>query len=111
MDTESKISELYIMIFNVEPDKDTLKSLSNTFNEQNNSIDSLENYLRHSEKFKKLSIELEKELEIAKLYYILLNHKPDIEGLSFFKNQVINENKTIDWVKEEIVNSDEYKTK
>ena len=30
MDTESKISELYIMIFNVEPDKDTLKSLSIT---------------------------------------------------------------------------------
>ena len=35
MDTESKISELYIMIFNVEPDKDTLKSLSNIFNEKN----------------------------------------------------------------------------
>jgi len=98
--TESKISELYIMIFNVEPDKDTLKWLSNTFNEQNNSIDSLENYLRHSEKFKKLSIELKKELEITKLYYILLNHNLDIEDSSFFKNQVINENKTIDWVKE-----------
>ena len=100
MDTESKISELYIMIFNVEPDKDTLKSLSNIFNEQNNSIDSLENYLRHSEKSKKLSIELKKELENTKLYYILLNHNLDIEDSSFFKNQVINENKTIDWVKE-----------
>ena len=111
MDSKSQIYELYSMIFNEKPDDATLESLLNTFNQQNNSIDNLETYLRDSDKFKKLSIELEKELEVAELYYILLNRKPDIEGLSFFKNQLVNENKSIDWVKESIIDSNEYKSK
>ena len=111
MNSENQISELYFLLFNENPDSDTLEALLKMFNEQNNSIDYLENYLRESDKFKKLSIELEKELEIAELYYILLNRKPDIEGLSFFKNQLVNENKSIDWVKESIIDSNEYKSK
>ena len=79
--------------------------------EQNNSIEHIEKYLRSTEKFKKLSIELQIELEISELYYILLNRKPDLEGLSFFKNQLITENKSITWVKESIIDSDEYKSK
>ena len=84
---------------------------SNALLPQNKSIEYIENYLRNSNKFKKLSIELQIELEISELYYILLNRKPDTEGLSFFKNQLINEKKSIDWLKESIINSDEYKSR
>ena len=111
MNPKNQISKLYFLLFNENPDSDTLESLLKIFNDHNGSMDYLENYLRNSEKFKKLSIELEKELEIAELYYILLNRKPDIEGLSFFKNQLVNENKSIDWVKESIIDSNEYKSK
>ena len=111
MNTESKIHELYLMIFNEKPDDSTIKLLLKKFNEQNNSIEHIERYLRSTEKFKKLSIELQIELEISELYYILLNRKPDLEGLSFFKNQLITENKSITWVKESIIDSDEYKSK
>ena len=91
MSDKSKINERYLMIFNEKPDEDMQKSLLKIFNEQNNSIEYIEKYLRSTEKFKKLSIELQIELEISELYYILLNRKPDTEGLSFFKNQLINE--------------------
>jgi len=111
MSDKSKINERYLMIFNEKPDEDMQKSLLKIFNEQNNSIEYIEKYLRSTEKFKKLSIELQIELEISELYYILLNRKPDTEGLSFFKNQLINEKKSIDWVKESIINSDEYKSR
>ena len=111
MSDKSQILERYLMIFNEKPDEDMQKSLLKIFNEQNNSIEYIEKYLRSTEKFKKLSIELQIELEISELYYILLNRKPDTEGLSFFKNQLINEKKSIDWVKESIINSDEYKSR
>jgi hypothetical protein len=111
MNSESKIYELYYMIFNEEPDSDTLKSLLIIFHEHNDSIDYLEANLRNSHKFKILSKKLEVELEIAELYYILLNRKPDNEGLDFFKNQVIVNKKSLDWVKESILGSEEYKNK
>jgi hypothetical protein len=111
MSDKSQISELYWMIFNEKPDEGMQKLLLKIFNEQNNSIEYIENYLRNSNKFKKLSIELQTELEISELYYTLLNRKPDTEGLYFFKNQLINEKKSIDWVKESIINSDEYKSR
>jgi len=65
MDTKSQIYELYSMIFNEKPDDDTLESLLKMFHEQNDSMDYLETYLRDSDKFKRLFIELEKELEIT----------------------------------------------
>jgi len=59
MSDKSKINERYLMIFNEKPDEDMQKSLLKIFNEQNNSIEYIENYLRNSNKFKKLSIELQ----------------------------------------------------
>jgi len=109
MNSESKVHQLYSMIFNEEPDSDTLKSLLMIFHDHNDSMEYLEINLRNSDKFKRLSEKLEVELEIAELYYILLNRKPDIEGLNFFKSQVIEQNKSLDWVKESILDSKEYK--
>ena len=111
MKDESKIQELYSMIFNEKPDSETYELLTLHYKQNKNSIDSVENYLRSSEKFKQVFVKLEIELEIAELYYNILERMPDKEGLSFFKNQIIEGNKSLDWVKESILNSDEYKAK
>ena len=111
MNAESQICKLYSMFFNENPDSDTLESLLKNFHEHDDSIDYLEISLRNSDKFKLLSEKLEVELEIAELYYILLNRKPDIDGLAFFTNQIIEQNKSLDWVSEAITDSEEYKSK
>tara|TARA_B100001105_G_C22215168_1_gene367179 strand:- start:13 stop:354 length:342 start_codon:yes stop_codon:yes gene_type:complete len=109
MNPESQVSELYSMLFNENIDPDTLKSLLKIFHDHDDSIDYIENNLRNSDKFKLLTKTLELELEIAEQYYILLNRKPDTDGLYFFRNQIVEQNKSIDWVSENIKNSDEYK--
>ena len=109
MNPESQVSELYSMLFNENIDPDTLKSLLKIFHDHDDSIDYIENNLRNSDKFKLLTKTLELELEIAEQYYILLNRKPDTDGLYFFRNQIAEQNKSIDWVSENIKNSDEYK--
>ena len=111
MNAEFQISELYSMLFNESPSSDTLKSLLKVFHEHDNSMDYLETSLRNSDKFKLLSEKLEIELGVAELYYILLNRKPDKDGLSFFTNQIIEQNKSLDWVSESIKDSEEYKSK
>ena len=107
MNPESQISELYFLLFNENPDSATLESLLKISHDH--SMDYLENTLRNSDKFKLLTKTLELELEIAEQYYILLNRKPDTDGLYFFRNQIVEQNKSIDWVSENIKNSDEYK--
>jgi len=109
MNHESQVSELYSMLFNENIDPDTLESLLKIFHDHDDSIDYIENNLRNSDKFKLLTKMLELELEIAEQYYILLNRKPDTDGLNFFRNQIVEQNKSIDWVSENIKNSDEYK--
>ena len=109
MNPESQVSELYSMLFNENIDLDTLESLLKIFHDHDDSIDYIENNLRNSDKFKLLTKMLELELEIAEQYYILLNRKPDTDGLNFFRNQIVEQNKSIDWVSENIKNSDEYK--
>jgi len=109
MNPESQVSELYSMLFNENIDPDTLESLLKIFHDHDDSIDYIENNLRNSDKFKLLTKMLELELEIAEQYYILLNRKPDTDGLYFFRNQIVEQNKSIDWVSENIKNSDEYK--
>tara|TARA_B100000378_G_scaffold272046_1_gene263280 strand:+ start:120 stop:461 length:342 start_codon:yes stop_codon:yes gene_type:complete len=109
MNIESQVSELYSMLFNENIEPDTLKSLLKIFHDHDDSIDYIENNLRNSDKFKLLTKTLELELEIAEQYYILLNRKPDTDGLNFFRNQIVEQNKSIDWVSENIKNSDEYK--
>ena len=109
MNHESQVSELYSMLFNENIEPDTLKSLLKIFHDHDDSIDYIENNLRNSDKFKLLTKTLELELEIAEQYYILLNRKPDTDGLYFFRNQIVEQNKSIDWVSENIKNSDEYK--
>ena len=111
MDTISQICKLYFMLFNENPDPNMLKSLLKIFHAHNDSIDYLETNLRDSDQFKLLSKTLEIELEISELYYILLNRKPDVNGLTFFKNQMIKYDKSLNWVDETLKNSDEYKSK
>ena len=109
MNHESQVSELYSMLFNENIDLDTLESLLKIFHDHDDSIDYIENNLRNSDKFKLLTKMLELELEISEQYYIILNRKPDTDGLNFFRNQIAEQNKSIDWVSENIKNSDEYK--
>ena len=109
MNPESQISELYFLLFNENPDTATLESLLKIFHDH--SMDYLENNLRNSNKFKLLSERLEIELQIAELYYILLNRKPEKDGITYFTNQIVEHNKSLNWVSESIKNSDEYKSK
>ena len=111
MDIKSQIINLYEVIFNEIPDSDTCESLIRHYKQNNNSIDSVENYLRSGEKFKKLSIELEMELDIAELYYNILERMPDKEGLNFYKNQLLQNNKSLKSIEDEFKNSDEFKSK
>ena len=111
MDLKSQITNLYEIIFEEIPDPDTLKSLILHYNQNNNSIHAVENYLRSGEKFKKLSVELETELKVAELYYNILERMPDKEGLNFFKNQLLQNTKSLELIKEEFKNSDEFKEK
>tara|TARA_B110000881_G_C18450059_1_gene450560 strand:+ start:448 stop:816 length:369 start_codon:yes stop_codon:yes gene_type:complete len=111
MDTESKIINVYKMIFDEVPDSDTYDSLILNYKQNNNSIDSVEEYLRNTEKFKKLSAELEKELEVAELYYNILERMPDKEGLDFYKIQLLHNTKSVESLTKEFKNSDEFKEK
>ena len=111
MDTKSQITNLYEIIFEEIPDPGTLESLILHYKQNNNSIDTVENYLRSGEKFKKLSVELETELKVAELYYNILERMPDKEGLNFFKNQLLQNTKSLELIKEEFKNSDEFKEK
>ena len=111
MDTKSQITNLYEIIFEEIPDPGTLESLILHYKQNNNSIDAVENYLRSGEKFKKLSIELEAELVIAELYYNILERMPDEEGMNFYKNQLLQNNKSLKSIEDEFKNSDEYKSK
>ena len=108
---KSQIINLYEVIFNEIPDSNTQELLISHYKQNNNSVDSVENYLRSGEKFKKLSIELEAELVIAELYYNILERMPDREGLDFFKNQLLQNTKSLELIKEEFKNSDEFKEK
>ena len=111
MDLKSQITNLYEIIFEEIPDPDTLKSLILHYNQNNNSIHAVENYLRSGEKFKKLSVELETELKVAELYYNILERMPDEEGMNFYKNQLLENNKSLKSIEDEFKNSDEYKSK
>ena len=111
MNTESKIINVYKMIFDEVPDSDTYDSLILNYKQNNNSIDSVEEYLRNTEEFKKLSAELEKELEVAELYYNILERMPDKKGLNFYKNQLLQNNKSLEWITNEIKSSNEFKEK
>jgi len=111
MDTKSQITNLYEIIFEEIPDPDTLESLILHYKQNNNSIDAVENYLRNDKKFKKLSVELETELKIAELYYNILERMPDEEGMNFYKNQLLQNNKSLKSIEDEFKNSDEYKSK
>ena len=109
MNPESQISGLYFLLFNENPDSATLESLLKISHDH--SMDYLENTLRNSDKFKLLSEKLEIELQIAELYYILLNRKPERDGITYFRNQIVKYDKSLSWVSESIKNSDEYKSK
>ena len=111
MDIKSQITDLYEVIFEEILDPDTLESLILHYKQNNNSIDAVESYLRSGEKFKKLSVELETELKVAELYYNILERMPDKEGLNFFKNQLLQNTKSLELIKEEFKNSDEFKEK
>ena len=111
MKDESKIQELYSMIFNEKPDSETYELLTLHYKQNKNSIDSVENYLRSSEKFKQVFEKLEIELEIAELYYNILERMPDKEGLNFYKNQLLQNNKSLKSIEDEFKNSDEFKSK
>tara|TARA_B100000745_G_scaffold63349_1_gene37467 strand:+ start:385 stop:780 length:396 start_codon:yes stop_codon:yes gene_type:complete len=111
MNIKSQITNLYEIIFEEIPDPGTLESLILHYKQNNNSIDAVENYLRGGEKFKKLSVELETELKVAELYYNILERMPDKEGLNFFKNQLLQNTKSLELIKEEFKNSDEFKEK
>jgi len=111
MDTKSQITNLYETIFEEIPDPDTLESLILRYKQNNNSIDAVENYLRNDKKFKKLSVELETELKVAELYYNILERMPDEEGMNFYKNQLLQNNKSLKSIEDEFKNSDEYKSK
>ena len=111
MDTKSQITNLYETIFEEIPDPDTLESLILRYKQNNNSIDAVENYLRSDKKFKKLSVELETELKVAELYYNILERMPDEEGMNFYKNQLLQNNKSLKSIEDEFKNSDEYKSK
>jgi len=111
MDTKSQITNLYEIIFEEIPDPDTLESLILRYKQNNNSIDAVENYLRSDKKFKKLSVELETELKVAELYYNILERMPDEEGMNFYKNQLLQNNKSLKSIEDEFKNSDEYKSK
>ncbi len=111
MDTKSQITNLYETIFEEIPDPDTLESLILRYKQNNNSIDAVENYLRSDKKFKKLSVELETELKVAELYYNILERLPDEEGMNFYKNQLLQNNKSLKSIEDEFKNSDEYKSK
>ena len=111
MDTKSQITNLYETIFEEIPDPDTLESLILRYKQNNNSIDVVENYLRSDKKFKELSVELETELKVAELYYNILERMPDEEGMNFYKNQLLKNNKSLKSIEDEFKNSDEYKSK
>ena len=111
MDTKSQITNLYEIIFEEIPDSDTLESLILRYKQNNNSIDAVENYLRSDKKFKKLSVELETELKVAELYYNILERMPDEEGMNFYKNQLLQNNKSLKSIEDKFKNSDEYKSK
>ncbi len=111
MDTKSQITNLYETIFEEIPDPDTLESLILRYKQNNNSIDAVENYLRSDKKFKKLSVELETELKVAELYYNILERMPDEEGMNFYKNQLLQNNKSLKSIEDKFKNSDEYKSK
>ena len=111
MDTKSQITNLYEIIFKEIPDPGTLESLILHYKQNNNSIDAVENYLRSDKKFKKLSVELETELKVAELYYNILERMPDEEGMNFYKNQLLQNNKSLKSIEDEFKNSDEYKSK
>ena len=111
MDTKSQITNLYEIIFEEIPDPDTLESLILHYKQNNNSIDAVENYLRNDKKFKKLSVELETELKVAELYYNILERMPDEKGMNFYKNQLLQNNKSLKSIEDKFKNSDEYKSK
>ena len=111
MDIKSQITDLYEVIFEEIPDPGTLESLILHYKQNNNSIDAVENYLRNDKKFKKLSVELETELKVAELYYNILERMPDEKGMNFYKNQLLQNNKSLKSIEDEFKNSDEYKSK
>ena len=111
MDIKSQITDLYEVIFEEIPDPGTLESLILHYKQNNNSIDAVENYLRSDKKFKELSVELETELKVAELYYNILERMPDEEGMNFYKNQLLQNNKSLKSIEDEFKNSDEYKSK
>ena len=43
------------------------------------------------------------ELEITEVYYELLGRRPEDKALNFFKNKMLNEQKTVDWVSQKII--------
>lgn len=110
MEVNSKLSKVYEKIFDQKPDKNILESMVEHYKKNNESIESVEEFLRKSKKFTNMSFELEKELEIAELYYNILERMPDKEGLMFYKNQLLG-NRSLKSIKEEIENSKEYKEK
>ena len=111
MNIKSQITNLYEIIFEENPDPGTLESLILHYKQNNNSIDAVEYYLRSGEKFKKLSVELETELKVAELYYNILKRMPDEVGMNFYKNQLLQNNKSLKSMEDEFKNSDEYKSK
>jgi len=104
---ESKISEYYQNYLNREPDPAGLGFYKQRILE-GNSFEWVEEQIKNSNEAKAIQFELEFEQKINEFYNKYLNREPDVEGLEYYKQEII-EGASYDSIESEFKNSDEAK--
>ena len=104
-----KITELYQKYLSRNPDLYSMEYFLLKLL-QGKTLEWVENEMKNSDEVKLLVSKKETKLKITKLYQKYLSRNPDLDGMEYFILK-LSQGKTLEWVENEMKNSDEKKDK
>jgi len=105
----STITTSYFQFLQRQPEKFELEQFKTQVLENGKTLEWVKISIQNSEEAKSLTHGAEIESQITEFYVEYLHRTPDIIGLVYFKTQVLENGKTLEWVKNAIQNSEEAK--
>jgi len=108
--SESIVNNTFFEYLGRLPNDSELEFYKNEILQNDKSALWVQKSIMSSNEFEDLSYEKKLEKQITDLYKTILNRPPDELGLNYFKLQILENDKTIDWVRDAIMNSEEAKS-
>ena len=104
---QHKIMGIYQNYLSRNPDVDGMEYFSDKLL-QGKSLEWVENEIKNSDELKLLISKRKSEFKIIEFYQNYLSRNPDVDGMEYFSDKLL-QGKSLEWVENEIKNSDEKK--